>query len=240
MKSTELEALKKDLLDNGFIIKAFGLVRSPYSFACSALQQTIKGGKFHSLIGLGDAYLPYVSKNNKNYLPERSQQIERLFDVFKDDLQLYSFKQAISHIDGPVSFLFSQINPSLSSRLKEDFKNSRPSLTNLQARLMNATNQCTLNKLEKREKISKKLLGAQIDIIRDQAKQPTGGKFLLTEKEFELVESQYNKISQRMKNVLGHSFIQENIQFSDPNIDPNYLAKAFAECVSSLMIAQIK
>jgi hypothetical protein len=43
-----------------------------------------------------------------------------------------------------------------------------------------------------------------------------------------------------MEQALGHSFVQENIQFSDPNIDPNYLAKAFAKCVSSLTIAQIK
>ena len=76
--------------------------------------------------------------------------------------------------------------------------------------------------------------------IREKTKQITGEKFFLTEKEFKLVESQYNKISQRMERALGHSFVQENIQFSDPNIDPNYLAKAFAECVSSLTIAQIK
>ena len=240
MKRDELEALKKDLLDNGFLIKAFGLVRSPYSFACSALQQTIKNGKFHSLIGLGDAYSPYVAGNNKNHLPERSQQIERLYDIFKDNLQLYSFKQAISHVDGPVSFLLSQIKPSLSSRLKEDFKNSSPSLSNLQARLMNATNRCTLKKLKKRDKISKKFFGAQMLAIREQTKQVTGERFLLTEKEFDLVESQYNKISQRMEKALGYSFVQENIQFSDPNIDSAYLAQAFAECVSSLMTAQIK
>ena len=240
MKREELETLKKDLLDNGFVIKAFGLVRSPYSFACSALQQTIKNGKFHSLIGLGDAYSSHIAGNNKNYLPERSQQIELLFDVFRDNLQLYSFKQAIAHIDGPVSFLLSQIKPSLSSHLKKDFKNSSPSLTNLQARLMNATNRCILNKLKKGEKISKKVFGAQMLAIREQTKQITGEKFFLTEKEFKLVESQYNKISQRMERALGHSFVQENIQFSDPNIDPNYLAKAFAECVSSLTIAQIK
>ena len=76
MKKDELETLRRNLMDNGFVIKAFGLVRSPYSFACSALQQTIKNGKFHSSIGLGDAYLFHSSENNKNYLPERSQQIK--------------------------------------------------------------------------------------------------------------------------------------------------------------------
>ena len=91
----------------------------------------------------------HSSENNKNYLPERSQQIQRLLDAFKDDLQLHSFRQAISYADGPVSFLLSQIKPSLPARLKEDFKSSTPSLTNLQARLMNAIN--ALTKLQKRK-----------------------------------------------------------------------------------------
>ena len=73
MKKDELEISRRNLVDNGFVIKAFGLVHSPHSFACSALQQTIKSGKFHSSIGLGDAYLFHSSEHNKNYLPVRSQ-----------------------------------------------------------------------------------------------------------------------------------------------------------------------
>ena len=61
MTKDELETLRRNLIDNGFVIKAFGLVRSPYSFACSGLQKTIKNGKFHSSIGLGDAYLFHSS-----------------------------------------------------------------------------------------------------------------------------------------------------------------------------------
>ena len=234
MKRQELEILKNNLSANGFIIKAFGLVRSPYSFACSALQQTIKNGKFHGFIGLGDEYLFHTSQNNKYYLPERSQQIERLLDIFKDDLQLYSFKQAISHEDGPVSFLLNQIKPSLSSRMKEDFKSSTPSLTNLQARLMNAIN--ALTKLQKTEKISKQLIEAQRLAIHQQTGQTTGEKFFLTEQEFKLVESHYNKISQRMEKALGHTFIEESIRFSKPDIDPAYIAKALTSYISSFVV----
>jgi Holliday junction resolvase RusA-like endonuclease len=234
MRRQELEILKKNLIDNGFTIKAFGLVRSPYSFACSALQQTIKNGKFHSFIGLGDAYLFHTSQQNKYYLPERSQQIERLLDIFKDDLQLYSFKQATSHADGPVSFLLSQIKPSLSSRMKENFKSSTPSLTNLQARLMNAIN--ALNKLQTNEKISKQLIEAQRLAIHKQTGQTTGEKFFLTEQEFKLVESHYNKISQRMEKALGRTFIEESIRFSKPNIDPTYIAQALTAYISSFVV----
>ena len=65
-------------------------------------------------------------------------------------------------------------------------------------------------------------------------------KFVLTEKEFALVESYYSKIYQRMEKALGHTFVQENIQFSNPNIDPTFIAQTFTECASSLMTAQIK
>ena len=61
-------------------------------------------------------------------------------------------------------------------------------------------------------------------------------KFLLTEKEFSLVESYYSEISQRMEKALGNTFVQENIQFSDPNIDPTFIAQTFTEGISSLMI----
>ena len=61
-------------------------------------------------------------------------------------------------------------------------------------------------------------------------------KFLLTEKQFALVESYYSKVYQRMGKALGHAFVQENIQFSDPNIDPTFIAQTFTECISSFMM----
>ena len=183
---------------------------------------------------MGDSYLFHTSQNNIYHLPERSQQIERLLDVFKDDLQLYSFKQAISYADGPVSFLLSQIKPNLPFRFKEDLKSSGPSLTNLQARLMNAIN--ALTKLQKKEKISKQLIEAQRLAIHQQTAQSTGEKFFLTEQEFTLVESHYKEISQRMEKALGHTFTQENIQFSKPNIDPTYIAQALTAYISSFVV----
>ena len=61
-------------------------------------------------------------------------------------------------------------------------------------------------------------------------------KFLLTEKKFALVESYYSKLHQRIEKALGHTFVQESIQFSDPNIDPTCIAQAFAEGISSFMM----
>ena len=61
-------------------------------------------------------------------------------------------------------------------------------------------------------------------------------KFLLTKKEFALVESYYSKSSQRIEKALGHTFVHRNIQFSDPNLDPTIIAQAFTEVISSFMI----
>ena len=60
-------------------------------------------------------------------------------------------------------------------------------------------------------------------------------KFLLTEKEFALAESYDSKAYQKMEKALGHSFVQENIQLSDPNIDPTFIAQTFTEGISSFM-----
>ena len=91
---------------------------------------------------------------------------------------------------------------------------------------------------KKTEKISKQLIEAQRLAIHQQTGQTTGEKFFLTEQEFKLVESHYNKISQRMEKALGHTFIEERIQFSKPNIDPTYIAQALTACISSFVAVQ--
>ena len=234
MTRSELEILKKDLLTHGFTIRAFGLVRSPYSFACSAIQQTIKGGKYHSLIGLGNVFSSRITKNIENALPERCEQIELLLDVLDGSLELYTFQDALKHSNGPVSFLFHHIKPNLVANLNDDLKNSSPSLTNLQARLINATNRSIRSKLSRKDKINKRSLGAEMIIIREQTKGLSREKFLLTKKEFQIVEAQHNKTIQRMKASLGSSFVEEDIHFSSTDVDSVNLIKVLIECVAML------
>ena len=234
MTRSELEILKKDLLTHGFTIRAFGLVRSPYSFACSAIQQTIKGGKYHRLIGLGNVFASHITKNIENALPERCEQIELLLDVLDGSLELYTFQDALKHSNGPVSFLFHHIKPNLVANLNDDLKNSSPSLTNLQARLINATNRSIRSKLSRKDKINKKSLGAEMIIIREQTKGLSREKFLLTKKEFQIVEAQHNKTIQRMKASLGSSFVEEDIHFSSTDVDSVNLIRVLIECVAML------
>ena len=234
MTRSELEILKKDLLTHGFTIRAFGLVRSPYSFACSAIQQTIKGGKYHRLIGLGNVFSSRITKNIENALPERCEQIELLLDVLDGSLELYTFQDALKHSNGPVSFLFHHIKPTLAAHLNNDLKNSSQSLTNIQARLINATNRSIRSKLSGKNKINKRSLGTEMIIIREQTKQLSGEKFLLTKEEFQIVEAQHNQTIQRMKAALGASFVEEDIHFSSTDVDPNNLIKVLTECVAML------
>ena len=234
MTRSELEILKKDLLTHGFTIRAFGLVRSPYSFACSAIQQTIKGGKYHRLIGLGNVFASHITKNIENALPERCEQIELLLDVLDGSLELYTFRDALKHSNGPVSFLFHHIKPNLVANLNDDLKNSSPSLTNLQARLINATNRSIRSKLSRKDKINKRSLGAEMIIIREQTKGLSREKFLLTKKEFQIVEAQHNKTIQRMKASLGSSFVEEDIHFSSTDVDSVNLIRVLIECVAML------
>ncbi len=39
-----------------------------------------------------------------------------------------------------------------------------------------------------------------------------------------------------MEKALGNTFVQEHIQFSDPNIDPTLIAQPFTEGISSFMM----
>ena len=99
---------------------------------------------------------------------------------------------------------------------------------------MNAIN--ALTKLQKKEKISKQLFTAQRLAIHKQTEHKKAETFLLTEKEFVLIESYSSKVYQRMEKALGYAFIQENIQLSDPNIDPTFIVQTFTEGTSSFMI----
>ena len=99
---------------------------------------------------------------------------------------------------------------------------------------MNAIN--ALTKLQRKEKINKQLFTAQRLAIYKQTEHMKAEKFLLTEKEFAIVESYYSKVCQRMEKALDHTFVQESIQLSDLSIDPACIAQAFTEGISSFMM----
>ena len=56
LKKDPLNKLVEKIQSYGYKIHVFALVRSPYSFCCSAIQQKIKTGKYLSKISLNDIW----------------------------------------------------------------------------------------------------------------------------------------------------------------------------------------
>lgn len=66
-------------------IKAIALIRSPYSFACSAMQQRIKGGNYFEMISLNNSV---PTSFNDEQVPLRSNNVKKLSPIFK---KIYPF-----------------------------------------------------------------------------------------------------------------------------------------------------
>ena len=61
-----------------------------------------------------------------------------------------------------------------------------------------------------------------------------GGRFLLTQEEFKLIENHYNQLKKDMNTLLGSSFSEESVQFSDPITDTEDIIEALARCTALL------
>ena len=109
-----LEKLVEKIKSYDYKVYIFALVRSPYNFCCSIIQQHIKSGKYRNLISLNDL-LPTHLNVNINACT-RSKVVEKLKSTFQENIQFYSFEDASKHNYGPVGFLIEKqllIDPSL-------------------------------------------------------------------------------------------------------------------------------
>ena len=201
MPEQSLIRLKIMVEQHGFLIEPFALVRSPYAFITSALQQTIKNGKYHPLIGL----IPGQSSasNQAFKIPSVSKSISTLDRIFGEKMNYIPFKTATNHPGGPVLFLLQQV---LHLKQADQYQliNANESKSNVSTRLKNFLNQQHPHADQGR-------LKSLFKMISLQAEQP---KFLLTEKEFDQIESNFNQLKREMKRKLGKSFVEEKITFS--------------------------
>ena len=123
-----------------FEIYPFALVRTPYAYLNSALQQTIKGGKHHPFIGLGANILQGLQHDTKNTkLPSSVPAIRKLLDIFDKSIHFYPFKTATSDPGGPVSFVLKTILKQ-SNVNKFELATANQSLSNLTTRVKNMLN----------------------------------------------------------------------------------------------------
>jgi len=201
MPEHALIRLKSKLEDNGFVVEPFALVRSPYAFITSALQQTIKNGKYQPLIGL----IPRQEKRSglAFKIPSSSKSIRSLNQVFGDRMHYIPFKRATDHPGGPVLYLLQEV---LKLKQAEQYRliNANESKSNASTRLKNFLNQ----QHPHADKGTLRNLFKTISLKSEQQ------KFLLTEKEFSLIESEFKRVKREMKRELGEEFIEEKIALS--------------------------
>ena len=82
----------------GYGLKVLALVRLPYSYAYSAIQENIKSGKFNSLDDLNQ---PHRKSGSMRLLPNRSSEIEALQKIFGKNINFQPFSTALAHHNGP-------------------------------------------------------------------------------------------------------------------------------------------
>ena len=88
----DLRSLRACIQSWGFKIDVIVIVRSPYSFYCSVVQESINNGNhFWDIMEPG--------------IDHRSHYIEKLINVFESQVSFYSFNDAKKHVNGPSGFL---------------------------------------------------------------------------------------------------------------------------------------
>jgi len=135
----DLERLVDYIAGRGFEICPFGLVRKPYSYLCSAVQENIKGGNYIPFVSLRfeKGLNSFEFKSNFKFLFQANR-IKKLKTFFGEKLSLKLFESTLKLEFGPVGFLienFLDLNP---SKFKTNFNNQ--SKSNLNTRIQNLIN----------------------------------------------------------------------------------------------------
>jgi len=216
MSKPSLLRLKDKFESHGFQIEPFALVRAPYAYLTSALQQTIKNGKHHPLIGLTHHNVGRLDTSFK--LPNSSKTINSLKQVFGKKMNFIPFETAINHPGGPVLYLLQEVLQ-LKQADQHPLINANESKSNLSTRLNNFLNQQSSE--AKQFALNKVLKRISLPDRTD--------KFLLTEQEFSLIEAEFKQVKREMKRKLGKEFVQETIAFA-----PEFSAEETQQILSKL------
>ena len=199
-----LKELVETIKSYNFKVHIIALVRNPYEYFCSDIQECIKSGKYINLISLFETP-PNTFINNVGL---RSHIIKKLKLTFKKGIQFYSFENACKHNFGPVGFLidkYLKLNPSLFEYYKIN-----ESLFNLTVRLQNAQ-----NKLNPRI-LNDKLNPKYVSLKGLNKSFSLSGKFMLTKKEFNIIKESIYQENNKYLELTGINYKDELIEFSSP------------------------
>lgn len=191
MTEAEINDLVKFIEDFGYTIKPFALVRAPYRFHCSSIQQAIKLGTF--------------AGNISNFIGQQNI-IQKFINIFASNIAFFPFAKACQLDKGPVGFLFNHIGVDDSSF---EFIRENDGASNAFVRtqyLFNKKNPTITN-----GHLNPNYIDLETDLGQD--------KFLLTQPEFAKIKDRYDKECHFLTNKLGKDFVDEEVTFvSEPTI----------------------
>ena len=170
-----------------------GLIRPPYSWLNSSVQQRIKEGLYHDLDNLAD-----IPQYKESIVLKRYQD---LLSVFGERAKIYPFSEAVGFEGGLVNYIMSKLD--INCQLKNIRTNS--SLSNLMTRLQNQINLLTGSEVEKSLRLK-------------QIFQPFEDKspaFKLTEREFRPIQGFIERMNEEYADILGEDYTDKDINFSD-------------------------
>ena len=223
MSLNSIQRFIEDIHGYGFEIHPFACTRPPYAYINSALQQTIKNGKFHSFVSLGIKPKPAMTSNSESEtrIPNSLALIKKSEKFFGSAMNFYPFNIAKKYKEGPVAFMIKEVLgiPFQSFELNV----SNESLCNSTTRLINCLNSATPTKTKKELRRIRKIIDQNVNC----------DKFLLTAEEFNLIRTDYEKIRSDMLQILGEPHVDEKIQFSKP-LNTKEIKKILNKCPDSL------
>ena len=223
MSLNSIKRFIKEIQNRGFEIHPFACTRPPYAYINSALQQTIKNGKFHSIVSLGATpKLEIISDlEPNNRIPNSLALIKKSKKFFGSTMTFYPFSTATKYHEGPVAFIINEALgiPSQGFELKV----SNESLCNITTRLINCLNSASPSTAKQDLRKIRKIIDQNVN----------SDKFLLTEEEFNSIKPDYEKIQNKMMQTLGASHVDEKVSFSTPLIAED-INKALNHCPTFL------
>ena len=223
MSLNSIKRFIEEIQNCGFEIHPFACTRPPYAYINSALQQTIKNGKFHSIVSLGVEPKPEIisGPESNNRIPNSLALIKKSEEFFGSTMTFYPFSMATKYQKGPVAFMINEALgiPSQGFELKV----SNESLCNITTRLINCLNSVSPSADKQNLRKIRKIFDQNVN----------SDKFLLTEEEFNSIKPDYEKIKTKMMQALGASHVDEKVRFSEP-LNAEEINKVLNHCPASL------
>ena len=184
LSNQDLLELRDEIQSYGFKINVIVIVRSPYSFYCSVVQESINNGnRFWDIMKPG--------------IDRRSHYIEKLINVFEGQVSFYSFDDAKKHVHGPSGFLAEAMKKKINHVHSSSGAATNKGANNLRTRVKNALN-------SKNEYLGCKWKSEEIAQLLN--KIDDAQPFLLSEEELAIKARHFEAENRKIEKLLGIQF----------------------------------